>query len=288
MRELAVGKPLAGGDIGGGRHLRRHRLGHVLVQVHYVVGRHFRQFAGGPGFQRERFVPGPIRALVVEIASQKGMDPLRAAPHVGIGRPGRVIPLVMLTRAVQLGQFIMDAVFGRFRLRRVVGGVEGQRRRAGKGRAHQSHRAEHVVAHEGAPGCDRSPEIMPRDHRDIAIAERRDQPQRVPDRVQNAKRAEVPIIFRVPPGRAAIAPLVGRHDPEARGGERQHHLSPGVGEFREAVQQQDQRPAACLEAGLQHMHSSPLMSRTNRDRMPDGRTSSCSGGNSVISTSRDL
>jgi hypothetical protein len=54
------------------------------------------------------------------------------------------------------------------------------------------------------------------------------------------------------------SPAVGRHDPEAGSGERRHHLSPGVGEFREAMQEENQRPAACLESGLQHMHSQPV------------------------------
>ena len=113
--ELVVGEPPAGGDLAGGRHYRRDGLGHVLVEIHDVVGRHLRQLAGGPGSQRIGLVAAPIRALVVEIPAQKGVDALRAMPHVVIGGPGRVIPLVMLARPVELGQFIMNAGAGRAR-----------------------------------------------------------------------------------------------------------------------------------------------------------------------------
>src|SRR3974390_994054 len=36
--------------------------------------------------------------------------------------------------------------------------------------------------------------------------------------------------------------------------ERQYHLSPGIGQLREAVQQQDQGPSLGLKAGLQYVY----------------------------------
>src|SRR5260370_14309456 len=119
-------------------------------------------------------------AFIVEIASEKGVEALRATPHVGIGGGGRVIPLVMLTRAVELSQFVMNAVVGRFRLWRVVSGVEGQSRWARKGGAHPSDRAKHVGSRGGAPGRDRSPQIVSPREGDVARTHRRGPPPRLP------------------------------------------------------------------------------------------------------------
>ncbi len=154
-RKLALRQPAAGRDLCRRRHYRRHGLGHVPVEIHDVVGRHLGQFAGAPRLQRVRPVAGPVGALVMEIAAQEGVDALRAMPHLGIGRPGRIIPLVMLARPVEPGQRRVDVVARRGIRRRRVGGVEGQRRRPGEGRAHQRQRAEHVGPHQRAPGGDR-------------------------------------------------------------------------------------------------------------------------------------
>jgi hypothetical protein len=134
----------------------------------------------------------------------------------------------MLARAIQLGQFVMDAGPRRFRLRRAVGGVEGQGGRTGEGRTHQRNRTEHIGTHQGRPSRHGSSEIMPCNHCDLAMAERRYEAQRIPDRIQNAKRAEIAVVIRVPPGCAAIAPLVGRDDAIAGGRQRRHDLSPGI------------------------------------------------------------
>ena len=108
------------------------------------------------------------------------------------------------------------------------------------------------------PGRDRGSEIVPRDQGNVAMAQCRDQPERIPDRIQDTKRAEVAIIIRVPTRRAPIAPLVGRDDAETGSRERQHHLSPGIGQLGEAVQQQHQRAVSLLEAGLKDMHPQPI------------------------------
>jgi len=64
------------------------------------------------------------------------------------------------------------------------------------------------------------------------------------------KGIEVAIISVVPACGAPIAPLVGSDDMEPRGCKGCHHLSPGVGKLREAVEKQDARPTFTLEAGL--------------------------------------
>ena len=196
-----------------------------------------------PRLQRMRPVAVPIGALVVEIAAQKGMDALRAMPHVGVGRARRIIPLVMLARPVQPCQRGMDVGLGSCPPRR-VGGVERQFRRTGERRAHQRQRTEHIRPHQRAPGGDRGAEIVADDRGHVAAAQGRDQPQRVADRVQNAKRAEIAVIIGGPAGRAAIAALVGGDDVKPGLGERRHYLAPGIRQLREAVEQQDGTAAA--------------------------------------------
>ena len=106
---------MAGGDLAGGRHLLGDRRRHVVGQVHDVVGRHLRQFVRAPRRQPMRPVLLPVGALVMEIGAQEIVDALPAMPHLRVGRPGRIIPLVMLARPRQRGQRLVD---GRARRRR--------------------------------------------------------------------------------------------------------------------------------------------------------------------------
>ena len=55
-----------------------------------------------------------------------------------------------------------------------------------------------------------------------------------------------------------VAALVGRNDVVARRRKRGHHLAPTVGEFGEAVQEQDTGPAGGFEAGFEHMHGEAI------------------------------
>ena len=52
--KLAVGQPLVGGDRLRRRHFLRDGLGHVLGEIHHVIGRQFCQFARGPGLAADR------------------------------------------------------------------------------------------------------------------------------------------------------------------------------------------------------------------------------------------
>src|SRR6516165_236484 len=87
-RELVLRQPSARRDPGCRRHLGRHGLGHVLVQIHDVISRHLGQLVCRPTVERIWFVVGPVGTLVVKIATQKGVDTLRAVAHIGIGRRG--------------------------------------------------------------------------------------------------------------------------------------------------------------------------------------------------------
>ena len=181
------------------------------------------------------------------------MHALRRLVHVVVGFARRVVPLVMLARPRQRGEFAMHGVCG-CGLCRTIGGVERQRRRAGERRAHHRDRAEHVRPDQRAPGRDRAAEIMADHGIDGAIAESGDQPERVAHEIRQAERGEVAVVIGVPSRGAAIAALVRRDDVIAGFGKRQHHLAPAIGKLRKAVQQQEARAAACLEAGLQHVH----------------------------------
>jgi hypothetical protein len=92
------------------------------------------------------------------------------------------------------------------------------------------------------------------DQCNLPIAESQNETKGVPDGVQDPEGSEIAIKVGVPALGAAVTPLIGRHDMELLRCERQHHLSPGIGELRKAVQQQNQRPAARLMTGLEHMH----------------------------------
>ena len=160
----------------------------------------------------------------------------------------------MLARPIELCQRGVDVVARRSILRRRVGGVERQCRRTGERRAHQRHRAEHVGPHQRAPRRDRSAEIVADHRRDRAMAECRDQPQRIPDCVQNAERAQIAIVIGVPARGAAIAALIGCDDVKAGSRERRHDLAPGIGDFRKTVQHQHAGLPPRFEAGLEHVH----------------------------------
>ena len=106
--ELVFGEPRAGGDLLRRGHMRRHGLGHPLVEIHDVVARHLGELFGRETVELERLVAAPIGALVVVVGAQEGVHALRAVAHVGIRLARRIIPLVMLTRTWQGGERLMD------------------------------------------------------------------------------------------------------------------------------------------------------------------------------------
>ena len=82
---------------------------------------------------------------------------------------------------------------------------------------------------------------MADDRGDLAPAERRHETEHVPCKVEETKGAKIAIVIGVPAGGAAIAALIGRDHMEARRSERQHHLSPGIGQLGKAMQQKNKR-----------------------------------------------
>ena len=100
-RNLGLGEPAIGGDLGGRGHFRRHRLGHALGQIHDVIGGHFGDHRRIPARQRMRAVGRPIGAFVMVICAEEGVQPGRMGHQLGIGAGRRVMPLVMLARPRQ-------------------------------------------------------------------------------------------------------------------------------------------------------------------------------------------
>ncbi len=90
---------------------------------------------------------------------------------------------------------------------------------------------------------------------DLAVTERPDHAECVAHGVQQAEAAQVAVISAVPTGRATVAAQVGGDDVEAGGGERRHHLAPGIGELREAVQEKDEGAAGGFVAGFQDVNA---------------------------------
>ena len=92
------------------------------------------------------------------------------------------------------------------------------------------------------------------DHRPhLGKPEREDQLEDVLRQVQLPERAHVAVEPPVPPGRAAIAALVGGDDMITGRGERRHDPAPGPRKLRKPVQQQHDGPPRL--AGLQQMHA---------------------------------
>jgi hypothetical protein len=91
----------------------------------------------------------------------------------------------------------------------------------------------------------------------LVEAQRPDQPDHVPDQVQDPVGMKVAVVVAVPAGGSAVAALVrGDHVKTGRR-ERQHDLAPAVGKFGKTVQQDDAGPPAgsCgREAGFQQVH----------------------------------
>src|SRR5207244_11309821 len=88
---------------------------------------------------------------------------------------------------------------------------------------------------------------------DGMVAECPHQPEYVSDLIERAEGTQVVVVRDVRTSRAPVSSQVGSDDVKAGRGDRQHHLSPAVGELRVAVQEDDTRPALDLEDGLQRL-----------------------------------
>src|SRR5262252_2941646 len=196
------------------------------------------------------------------VGPQEGVQALWALAHVGVGLTSRIIPLVVLARAWEGGQGRVDIRHGRrpwhtrgSLLRR----MERERGGAGKRGTHQHHRAEHIRPDQGTPGRHWRAKVVPHNARHAAVAQRRDQPQYIPDQVEHTKSLEVTVIRAVPACGAPVASLVGRNDVQPGRSEGQQHLAPTIGQFWEAVQQEDTGATLVLKAGLQQVHGETMV-----------------------------
>ena len=111
----------------------------------------------------------------------------------------------------------------------------------------------YVRPDQGAASGDGRAEVMSDHGGDGAIAQREDEPERVPNQVKERKGVQAVVVAGAPPGGSAVAPLVGSDHVETRRRKRQHDLAPAIGQFRESVKEQDAGPVSALEARLQAM-----------------------------------
>ena len=207
------------------------------------------------------------------------MHPLRAVPHLLVRAALGIVPLVVLARPLQRRQRGMHVDARRARRR-----LLGQRGRAGEGRAHQRHAAEHVRPHQRAPGRDRRAEIVP-DHRlHMAEPERGDQAR--------AGRAPGSACGRAPDRRR------NRHSSQWCGHSRAGPAPPRGSRPRPAPASPCARTrrvpgsrAAAAGRGCPGSPASstcmvrPLMPGIIRARMPSGSTAASRGGSSDIGSS---
>ena len=111
--DLRLGPPSIGRDLRRRRHEGSHRLGHPFVLLHHIIGRDLRHLLGGSRFQRMGHVPFPIRAFVVVIGAEEGVQPLGRMEHVVIGARRALMVLIIFARRVELGDFGVQFVVGR-------------------------------------------------------------------------------------------------------------------------------------------------------------------------------
>src|SRR3984957_18823795 len=93
--------------------------------------------------------------------------------------------------------------------RKLLGRIKRQLRWACEWSTHQYYGPEHVGPDDCAIGRYRRTEVMPDHSGHGAVAKRRDQTQRVPDKVRQANLIKVAVIRVIPPHSASIAALIG-------------------------------------------------------------------------------
>jgi hypothetical protein len=192
----------------------------------------------------------------VIIGAEEVVQALGRVEHILVGAGLSLIVLIIFARRIELGELGVEFVVGGCGARRrgAVGGVERHRRCADEGRAHDGDRLENVGPHQRGPRRHRRTRVVPDDGRHRAIAERIDEPDRVPHHVEGAELVGIVIEGIVPAERAPVAPLIRRDDVISGRRQERHHLAPAIDEFGKAVQQHDERPVGRLVAGLQDVH----------------------------------
>ena len=91
-----------------------------------------------------------------------------------------------------------------------------------------------------------------------AIAECRNQSERIAEHVECAEGSEVGFVARIPARGAAETALIRRDSVITGFGEPHHHLAPAIGEFGKAVEEQDAGAVRRFESGFQHVNFQPV------------------------------
>ena len=247
--EFGVGQPFAGGDLLGAGHFGGDGGGHVIAQGHDVVVGELGELFGAPFGERVGLVLGPVGAFHVIVGAEEIVDALRGVAHIGVGESGVVVGVVVLAGGIELGQCVVDAAAPGDGL----GGDALQRRRAGEGAAHHDSGAEDVGSDQCGPGGDGGAEVVTDDGGGVVASDGGEQSRDVADKVEHAEFAEVDIVVGVGAGGMSVSALIGGDDVVAGVGEWEHDVAPAVGDFGEAVQEQEAGSVGIVRPGFQEV-----------------------------------
>src|SRR5262249_41807844 len=100
----------------------------------------------------------------------------------------------------------------------------------------------------------RGSRVVPGDDGDVAVAERVHESNCIPHHIEYAEGIGIRIIGSVPARGPAISPLVRGKHVIARLRQRQHYLTPAIGELRKAVHEENCRPVRLVESCLEDVH----------------------------------
>ncbi len=191
-------------------------------------------------------------------------------PHIVIGGPRRIIPLVMLARPVEQRQRLWMSGSGAAS----AGGASAVSNGNGGGPANGALISATERKTSGRTSAHQAATEAPKSWPTTAATERwpnaEHQCQRIPDRIQYAERMQVAVVIRAPAGRAAIAALVGGNDVKPRLGQRQHHLAPRIGDLGKPCSNSTQGWSRDANPASSTCMRSPLTLSTKRERMPGG------------------
>jgi hypothetical protein len=195
------------------------------------------------------------------VGAEECVQALRGMQHVIVGTARTLMIVIVLAWARQFRELGIELIVGGRcpRRRGTVGGVERDRRRARKRRAHQRDGTEDIRPDQRAPRRNRRAGVVAHDCSHGPVTQRINEPGRVPHHVENPERVGIGVKRTIPSCRTAVAALIGCNHVVAGLRERQQHLAPAVGELREAVQQQQARASGGLVACLQHMHHQAIV-----------------------------
>jgi hypothetical protein len=105
----------------------------------------------------------------------------------------------------------------------------------------------------------RAAPIVPDDASDLVVTERTGESEHIAHAIEHRIGEQI-VVERYGCGRSAtVAAQVGGDDVKPHRRERQKLMSPGVGELRKAVQQNEAAPSRSFESGLEQVHSEAVV-----------------------------